>query len=143
MTRSRKTPISSFGPEIFEALIQGSRKKFTISTTYRKAMQFRLQIHKLRERMREENHELYPVASRTKVSIAWEPTIPTKQGYHNSRRPEDIDAPVTMTIAPRDSEFTEALVAAGITIDRSHEPKLPDSTIDTPRLDSILKDWDK
>ena len=51
--RTRKASISSFGPEIMAALLQGSKRRVDLKLPYRTAIQFRRRVHELRSRMRE------------------------------------------------------------------------------------------
>jgi hypothetical protein len=143
MTKQKRAPIESYGAEMFNALIEGSRKTFHVTLPYRDAVKFRLRCYQLRNRMLTENHELYPVAAKTKISLSWDETkIPTKLGYRNSKTPIDSKAPVTLTIGPQDSEYADALKAAGLTATPIPQSTLPDGK-SPPSLDTLLKDWDK
>lgn len=142
---TKKDPIASFSPQLFSALIKGSKQQYEVILPYRQAVRFRIRAHQLRHRMWKERHELYPVVAKTKLSISWdEKKVPTKVGYNNSKKPIDIDAPVTLTIGPRDSEYTAALEAAGITIEAPEPTDSSIGSIGSPSdLENILKDWDK
>lgn len=144
MTKPRsKTPIESFGAELFNALIEGSKRKIEVHTTYRDAVKIRLRVHQLRHRMREDAHPLYPVAARTRVTITWNDDIEVLTNQKKMRFPKDINTLVIMTFAPHDSEFGDIFKKAGLEI------KPIDFTSDevggasdaAPTLDDLLKDF--
>ena len=114
MTKPRhKPPIESFGAELFNALIEGSKRKISIQTTYRNAIVLRLRVHRLRHRMQEENHPLYPIAAKTKISIIWPPDTEVITTSKHIKYPKSSSAPVTLTFAPHDSEFADLLKSRG------------------------------
>jgi len=150
MTRSHtKTPLESFGPELFNALIEGSKRKITIPTDYRTAVKFRIRVHQLRHRLREDAHPLYGIAARTKVTIEWDETkVETIVSRKKVHFPKNPLAPVTLTIAPHDSQFSEALAAAGIDVKTPLDSELltspqgePEASPERPTLDDLLKDF--
>lgn len=149
MTKGPKppAPIESFGAELFNALIQGSKTRFEIpEISYRDAVTFRHRCHMLRNRMRIDGHTLANVVARTKISIDWDKS--KVETLYNKRRvayPKSADAPVTLIIEPFDSQFRDALKAAGIDVHRrvdtsSGEAAPPASDDENPpTLDSLLK----
>jgi hypothetical protein len=146
MTRPpSKTPIESFGSELFTALIEGSKRKIEIQTTYRTAVKIRLRVHQLRARMREESHPLYSVAARTRVTISWANTIEVTS-HTKAKFPKDLNAPVTLTFAPQDSEYGDIFKKAGVTV-VPVDPKLFSESLEPPNGDSpptledLLKDF--
>lgn len=140
-------PIESFGAELFNALIQGSQKRFEIpNISYREAVKFRHRCHMLRNRMRIDNHALASVASKTKLTIQWDHSkIETLFSKKNVAYPKDPDARVTLVIEPFDSEFRDALKAAGIDVSRRVDigpgggTEAPPSEEPAPSLDNLLK----
>lgn len=112
-------PVSSFGPELLNALIEGSKRRLEVKdVTYREAVKFRQRCHQLRHRMRIEGHQLAEIVAKTRLSIVWDKAI-VETLYTSKKRvgyPKDPEAKVTLVIEPHDSEFRDALAAAGITI---------------------------
>lgn len=120
MTKKRHTPIESFGPEILAALIKGSKEPVVIRfPTYRQAYSFTMRLSQLKAQMLLQKHALGSVVQRAKPSLDWgqhlDPPVATKYGHHKTASPINHATPTTCTISPRDSEFEEALKAAGIT----------------------------
>jgi hypothetical protein len=140
MTRSKsKIPIESFGAELFTALIEGSKRKIEVQTTYRNASHLRMRVHQLRQRMREEGHPLYPIAARCRLTITWEGN--TKHSF--SKNP---DMPVTLTFAPHDSEFADLFKSAGLelnpTSNLSEALDEPTDAAERPlTLEDLFKDF--
>lgn len=117
MSTPRKPPIESFGPELFNTLIEGSKRKIVVETSYTTAVKFRMRIHQLRNRMREENHPLYRVAAKTKLSIQWdEVTTNTVRGKRGLKYPSDRRTKVKLIIEPHDNEFSDLLAAQGVNV---------------------------
>lgn len=140
-------PIESFGAELFNALIQGSKDRFEIKDiSYRDAVKFRHRCHMLRNRMREDNHSLTKVAARAKFRIEWDHS--QVETLYNKKRvayPKSPDAKVNLIIEPHDSEFREVLKAAGLDLHRRVDfdgtpSPLPDTAEPTPSLEKLLKD---
>jgi hypothetical protein len=126
-TSRPRDPIESFGAEVFNALIEGSRREFRIPTTYREASLFRVRAHKLRKQMQLDAHPLYSVAARTKITIEWdENAVETIRTAKRVRLPKDTNSPVTLVIAPHDSQFTDALIRAGLGV-KPQQPTSPES----------------
>lgn len=146
MTKPRnKAPIESFGPELFNALIEGSKRTIDIPTIYRQAVVFRIRAHQLRHRMREDNHPLYSVAARTRITITWDANTETVINKKKIKFPKDPNTPVVLTIAPHDSQFAAALSAAGIDVKTPlNRDLIGGATTDEepiPTLDDLLKDF--
>lgn len=151
MSARTPTPIESFGPELFNALIQGSKQRFEISSIpYRDAVKFRHRCHQLRHRMRLDQHPLATVAAKTRISIEWDTN--EVETLYNRRRvpyPKSPDSKVSLIIEPHDSEFRNALKAAGLDVDHRIDPEagMEAPAIDTsnkegppPSLDKLLGD---
>jgi hypothetical protein len=65
--------------------------------------------------MREENHQLYKIAAKTKISIQWDDSlIPTIRGKRGLKYPSDRRSQVNLVIEPHDNEFSDMLSAQGI-----------------------------
>jgi hypothetical protein len=141
-------PIESFGPELFNALIQGSQKQFKISDIpYREAVKFRHRCHMLRNRLRVDNHPMASVAAKTKISIQWDHSkVETLFNKKRVAYPKSPDAKVTLIIEPFDSEFRDALKAAGIDVHRrvdssgTEAPPAGGAEASVPSLDNLLKE---
>lgn len=140
-------PIESFGSELFNALIQGSKQRVTLpDIPYRDAVTFRHRCHMLRNRMRKDAHPLAKVAARAKFSIEWDKSkIDTLYNKKKVAYPRDPDAPVTLIIEPFDSKFRDVLKAAGIDVHRrvdsgGAEPPQSGDNTPAPSLDKLLGD---
>ena len=131
-----KTPIESFGPEALAALVKGAREEVRLQTTYRAAVHFRQRLNTLRTRMREENHELYPIVARTRIDIRWGrdadlPDVAENRSKRGVRTPVDPNTEVLLILAPHDAGLAEALKKAGI---EAHEA-------DSSDVDNILETY--
>lgn len=114
-----KPPITSFGPQLLGALIKGSKEPIVLTLSYREASVMRRRLYELRNRLREEKHELAPIVENVRIFIEWGPSInfPTIEERVSSksvRSPRNPNATVRLTIRPADSEFREALQRAGV-----------------------------
>lgn len=119
-TRAPKS-VESFGPEIFEALIEGSKREIVLELPYKKAVSFRQRANMLRAAMREIGHEKYKVVAQTTLRIMWGKEagyedVPEKKNTQNVRSPVVKSTPAKLIISPADSEFGEALKKAGVEI---------------------------
>lgn len=148
MTKPRtKMPIESFGPELFNALIEGSKRKVELNTDYKTAVKLRMRIHQLRARMREESHPLYPIAAKAHLTISWPDSIETLTSYKKIHHPKNPKSPVTLTISPHDSEYGDIFKDAGIDvlpIDHNlfTDTVSPNGDTDSPpTLEDLLKDF--
>ena len=118
--RAPKT-VESFGPEIFEALITGSQREIVLELPYKKAVMFRQRANSLRAAMQKSNHPQYKIVAQTTLRIIWGleagyAEIPERRNTQNVRSPANRIAPAKFIISPADSEFSEALRKAGVTI---------------------------
>lgn len=120
-------PIESFGPEILQALIEGSKREINITLPYRKAVYFRSRVNALRYEMRAQKHHLYPVVSQATVRIVWDKDVTEKKSPTNVRFPANKDTSVKLIISPADAEFSEALKAAGIEVKPLDTELLPNT----------------
>lgn len=113
MTRPRnKYPIESFGPELMTALVKGGKEGLELRfETKTLAHRFQQRVHMLRQRMREESHPDYTVASRAVVSLLWGPKSEVKEWDEDHMGKKGA----LIRIRPRDSEFGQVLKNAGVT----------------------------
>jgi hypothetical protein len=121
MTEPRtKFPIESFGPELMTALLKGGRERLAIpfagpdGAGKRKAHMFQRRIHTLRQRMRQENHPDYMLATRARVSLFWGERAVDEGGPPEWREDPDGHLGALIVIRPHDSEFSDILSQAGI-----------------------------
>lgn len=112
MTRSR-TPVSSFGTELQAVLREGANKELRIHFESESlAIRFRARINALRAAMRREKHADSDRLYRAGVRI-------------------DPQSPKTVIIAPKDSEFRDAISDAHIPTDLP--PTVSEIDIPTPK----------
>lgn len=140
MTRPAK-PIDSFGPEIFQALVEGSKREITVDLPYRQAVAFRQRANQLRAEMRRQGHEMYKVVSGTTLRVVWGEEAglaPVKQRKtsKNVSFPESKNAPAKLIISPADKQFGEALRKAGVSLEPLSIPKPTQSPASTPSVDN-------
>ena len=121
---TRRVIISSFGPELLNALVKGSHEKVEFSVpTYKAAFSFRTRAYALRKAMISQKHPLGSVVALTRITLKWDPKAPVILNSKNVPRPEDTSIPTTVTLQPNDSEFHDILVAAGVEMkDLSWDP---------------------
>lgn len=150
MKRS-STPIESFGPEVLNALIEGSKRRLEVSLPYRQCLALRQRMHKLRALMARERHPLHRAVSRTRIQIVWgkkagfPSDVPENVSSKNVAQPKDLGTPAKLILAPHDSEYQEALIKAGISVEQlTHDPlreSLSNSEDTTNPLDRLLDDY--
>lgn len=109
-------PIESFGPEVFQALIEGSKKEIRLPLSWRKACYWRHRANALRAEMRRQNHPQYKVMSGATLRIEIPPGTDIKKSSRNVSCPKSPEAPVFLVISPADAEFGEALRKVGVEI---------------------------
>lgn len=141
MTRPKsKYPIESFGAALMATLLTGSQRRVVIPFPgdKPKAVAFQRRIHTLRQRMREENHEKFPLAARAKVSLFWGSRA-VEAGLLGNASEETLLAwrsddrgrlGAFIVVQPQDAEFVDILAAAGVTLDSvksTEAPTLPSS----------------
>ena len=113
MTQPKQHPSTSFGSDLQSVLREGANKVLRIKFPSEKlATRFAQRINTLRSTMRKEKHP------------DWE------QFYRAGVYKDDTDKSV-LTIGPRDHEFHDALVAAGIALP-NEAPERLDYTIEQP-----------
>ena len=143
----RKTPVSSFGPEIMQALLRGAKERFELVLPYREAVRFAMRINSLRRAMYDESHSEATLVQKTRVRVRWGEAggfdkTPEKHSSRNVPFPVDREAPSRLIIEPHDSEFTEALLKAGIEADKLKSDPLADytpvSTVPEPGSEDYL-----
>lgn len=138
--KPRTYPLVSFGPEIFNALVEGSRREITISLpTYRLAIHFQQRIHMLRKALRESRHELSAVVQRARTSVVWgeragQKAVEETSNSRGVRRPVDPETPCKVIIRPQDAQFAAAIKAAGVHVD---EPGELNGLLDKPQTDAF------
>src|SRR5687768_1864831 len=136
MTRPKlgRQPVSSFGPELMQLLIEGSQREVKVpcdSMAQMKHLQHR--IHSLRGAMARERHPQYAIATRAKTALTW-----NKEAFPGKFPREATNC--ILTIAPHDSQFKDLLEKAGVTVtpaarDVLEEIEAP-STPDDPSIQS-------
>jgi hypothetical protein len=141
MTKSPRPPkpIESFGPEIFQALIEGAKRKVEFDLPYRKAVHFRQRVNQLRNQMRLQKHEHYAMASQARITITWPDDTPCNKSANGIRSPKDINTPVHVTIAPADAEFAGILEKAGVKVPELNTPLSP-TKVEDDILAAYVKD---
>lgn len=133
-------PIASFGPELFRALIEGAKREIKLELPFRKAVHFRMRINQLRNQMRLQNHPEYSIASQAKITITWPEETPTSKSSRNVKYPSDPNTLCTVTILPSDSEFANALKAAGVEVPPLSDTTLPEAkTVEEDILTTFLQ----
>lgn len=134
MTRPKigRYPVSSFGPELMELLIQGSQRRVEIPCENMKQMKhLQMRIHTLRGAMARERHPQYALATRARTSCTWD------HEKFPGRFPKNATNCV-LVIAPNDSQFSDILAKAGITPSQGAKDVLEDLALpDVPTDPSI------
>lgn len=145
-----RTPVSSFGPELYSLLIKASRERVEVPfPTWKLGLRCQQRIHMLRAAMQREGHPQYIIVSRVRTSLLWGekagyPAVPSRK-HRNSLLPFDRSVPAKLVLMPQDSEFNEIIKNAGIEIDilplsadtiADSPPAAPAEAI--PTLDDIL-----
>lgn len=138
--------VESFGPEIFEALIEGSKRAITLELPYKKAIAFRQRANMLRAAMRETQHEKYKVVAQTTLRVIWGKEAgyaetPEAKNTQNVRFPVNKTVPAKLVISPADSEFGDALRAAGVDIKPLSTEATPETPEAKPFGDDILEQF--
>lgn len=132
-------PIESFGPELFRALIEGSKRRIEFELPYDKATHFRQRINQLRNQMRLQGHEMYRIASQARISISWPEGTETLKSIRGVKWPKNTKTPCKVVISPSDSEFADVLKGAGVEI--PPPPPLEDGdTVAEDVLESYVKE---
>ena len=117
MTRPKigRYPVSSFGPELMALLVKASQNRVEVpckSMNQMKSLQMR--IHSLRGAMGREKHSQYGLVTRVHTSCTWDfeqfPSTKAKQFPKNATG-------CKLVLYPKDSQFTDILNAAGITVE--------------------------
>jgi len=136
---SKLPPLTTFGPEILQTLIEGSRREIIIELSYKDAVVLRQRMHQLRARMREDKHQLANIVSGAKVTIRWGPEVATSKSRKNISFPTSSESLVELVIRPQDSTFRKALEKAGIKIGPSAPPTEPALAGETP--DAVVEEF--
>lgn len=110
-------PVESFGPELFQALVEGSKREVKFNLPYDKAIRFRLRVNQLREAMRKSNHSQYTAVSQARITIKWPEDTPTKKYPGGSIWPVNRQVMCEVYIKPNDSEFRDVLKSAGVSVE--------------------------
>lgn len=112
MTRPKnsRSPVSSFGPELMEALIRASRDRVEIPFPDMNTMRhFQMRIHMLRGAMQRERHPSYSLVTRVHTSCQWDFSKHPK----GAKYPRDATDCVLL-MYPKDSQFKDILKNVGI-----------------------------
>lgn len=104
-------PIESFDPKLVAAFTLGSRKRVEIKLkTKREAHRLQMRLNMLRRRALDLGRHEHKIFAKVRVSLLFGEKIGLEK-----RSPKDMTQPAWIVLQPHDSEFTEALAAAGIT----------------------------
>lgn len=142
-TRAPK-PVESFGPEILQALIEGSKREIILDLPYRKAVFWRQRINALRAEMRRQGHSLYKVVSQATVTVRWGKDagleeVTERKSSTNVRFPANKEVPAKLIITPADKELGEALKKAGVEL-KTLTPD-PESNTEPSESGSVLSSY--
>jgi hypothetical protein len=138
-----KFPIESFGPELMQALLEGGRRRLVIKFEegnrigWRRAHKFRQRIHMLRQRMRQEGHPDYMLATRARASLFWGPRAVEEGAPAHWKEDHNGHLGAWLVIKPQDSEFADALAKSGIGAAGVEQPKPPATATRNPPPDSV------
>lgn len=116
-------PVSNFAPEFIALYREGSTRPVVIDKLPRnKAVHLQHRLHRLRQEMRKEQHEMLPVAERCTVrSPALMPDAES----------DSYDDPVwQITVEPADADFAELVRDAGVEVTEEDfaAPETPETT---------------
>jgi hypothetical protein len=150
MTSSNKVkernPLESFGPEIKEALLKGSRERFILPfPSSARATAFQRRCNGLRAALRRREHPDYKAVARCRVSVYRRTNhVADRDDFLSIEREAGIEAPAYVVCSPHDADFREVLEKAGIKFtpdNHGHdlEAARPDGDGDT-FLDSLKKE---
>lgn len=122
MARTKpKQPIESFDPRFKQLLMKGALERITIPFPgpdgRGRAHVFQRRIHTFRVRMRQEQHEHYPIVSKAICRIFWGPKAFAMQLTQDSAYQEDEEGQLGafLIIEPNDAQFED--VFAKINLD--------------------------
>lgn len=136
MTRPKsKLPVESFGPELLQALMAGALGEVKLKMPYGRAARFRQRIYQLRHAMRQAGHEKYELCSRVRISIVWS----DGSGIDTHARP-DRGREALVVLSPHDSEFSSALLDAGLGISLPSAPPIEAPSLDEARESRVFFD---
>lgn len=116
MPKRPPKPVESFGPELFQALVDGSKREIILKLPYDQAVRFRLRINQLREAMRQVEHPKYLAVSQARITIKWPPDTATRKYPGGNLWPVNKKVLCDVIVSPNDFEFRSALQSAGVTI---------------------------
>ena len=135
-------PVESFGPELFELLKRAATTRIDFQLSYRRATRLRQRLYQLREAMRLASHEQYNLVSRVRITVDWPDDTPVVKAGRNNV-PRDKNVLCEVILRPNDSEFSDLLDLAGITL---HLPPTQDSAAAPAEfesgIESLLDDLD-
>jgi hypothetical protein len=119
----RAKPIESFGAELLAALVEGAKRKVEVRLPYKKAVHLTQRINMLRREMQQQGHPQYSVASQARLSVSWPPDTDVRKTSRGVSIPVNRMTMCTVTIQPADSQFGDALRAAGVVVPTlKHDP---------------------
>lgn len=141
-----KYPVSSFGPELMAFLIRAGRERIMLTfasqqvpeeegseklewdgSGKKKAHAFQRRIHTLRRRMQDEKHPDYRFAARARVSIFWGPNAVLEGAPKEWINDHKGDRGAIIVGRPHDTEFGDALKAAGVDVSTPGAPPIEPS----------------
>lgn len=128
--RRRLFSVESFGPQVMQLLLHGAKGLSEFDLPWNQAIRLRQRIYQLREAMRREKHELYPLVSKVKLNIPEhpDPRKPPPSGKLTS---------VHCILGPGDHEYEGLISELGITPTQNEAVEVS-SDLSGTDLDSIL-----
>lgn len=145
-----KFPIEAFGPQLMSALVAGGTRRVVIRMPNRAmAKRFQLRINMLRQRMRQENHPDYMIATRSRCSVFWGTRAISEGGDTTWRHDTDGLLGALVVLQPHDIEFNEVLAASGVHVNgveaqspKGSEAQSPPAHTPTPEARHAKEDYD-
>jgi hypothetical protein len=120
---SKPRPIESFGRDLMAALLEGAKRPVHLQLPYKKAVHFTQRVNFMRREMERQKHPEYPAASQAKLTISWPEGTEVQRSSRGVASPVNKQVECTVTIAPADSEFGDAIRKAGVQVkDLSSDP---------------------
>lgn len=126
--KTRRYPVSSFGPEIMAALIKGSNEKVILKfrkdgtrSAMTQAIYLQHRIHTLRAMMRTEGHDSSELVSRARTSRVWGEKVD-----HTHKDDVKGEQYVELHIYPNDSQFESVFKEAGVDVPEVKVDLAPD-----------------
>ena len=114
----KKVSASSFQPELFKLLVEGSKRRVELPMpSYKKAIMYRSRLYALRNIIIAENNPQTRVVALASITVTWDKNAPVHRNTKNVAYPQNTDIPATLVVQPRDSKLSEIIRRVGIQID--------------------------